>query len=36
MEISLLYDVEEGSTLWPVIHRFLRLLRLALLAGVPA
>jgi membrane protein len=30
MEISLLYDVEEGSTLWPVIHRFLRLLRLAL------
>jgi len=30
MEISLLYDVEEGSTLWPVIRRFLRLLRLAL------
>ncbi|MGH9500814.1 MAG: YihY/virulence factor BrkB family protein [Terriglobales bacterium] len=30
MEISLLYDVEEGSTLWPVIKRFLRLLRLAL------
>src|SRR5579863_5070770 len=29
MEISLLYDVEEGATLWPVIHRFLRLLRLA-------
>src|SRR5215813_12277076 len=30
LEISLLYDVEEGSTLWPVIKRFLRLLRLAL------
>jgi membrane protein len=30
MEISLLYDVDEGSTLWPVIVRFLRLLRLAL------
>ncbi len=30
MEISLVYDVEEGSTLWPVIMRFLRLLRLAL------
>jgi membrane protein len=30
MEISLLYDVEEGSTLWPVIMRFLRLMRLAL------
>ncbi|MGA7380367.1 MAG: YihY/virulence factor BrkB family protein [Terriglobales bacterium] len=29
MEISLLYDVEEGAALWPVIHRFLRLLRLA-------
>ncbi len=29
MEISLLYDVEEGATLWPVIYRFLRLLRLA-------
>jgi membrane protein len=29
-EISLLYDVDEGSTLWPVIVRFLRLLRLAL------
>jgi membrane protein len=30
MEISLLYDVDEGSTLWPVIVRFLRLMRLAL------
>jgi len=28
-EISLLYDVAEGSTMWPVIRRFLRLLRLA-------
>ena len=28
-EISLLYDLPEGSTLWPVIQRFLRLLRLA-------
>lgn len=29
-EISLLYEVPEGATLWPVILRFLRLLRLAL------
>lgn len=29
VEISLLYDLPEGSTLWPVIQRFLRLLRLA-------
>jgi membrane protein len=29
MEISLLYDVEEGATLWPVIYRFMRLMRLA-------
>jgi membrane protein len=29
MEISLLYDVDESATLWPVIYRFLRLLRLA-------
>ena len=29
LEISLLYDLPEGSTLWPVIQRFLRLLRLA-------
>jgi len=29
-EISLLYDLPEGSTLWPVIRRFLGLLRLAL------
>jgi membrane protein len=29
MEISLLYDVDESATLWPVIVRFLRLLRLA-------
>lgn len=28
-EISLLYDVAEGSTFWPVIRRFLILLRLA-------
>ena len=28
-EISLLYDLPEGSTLWPVIQRFLRLMRLA-------
>src|SRR5271167_2126976 len=30
MEISLLYDVDESSTLWPVLMRFMRLLRLAL------
>src|SRR5579871_1007232 len=29
LEISLLYDVAEGSTMWPVIRRFLRLMRLA-------
>jgi membrane protein len=28
-EISLLYEAPEGATLWPVILRFLRLLRLA-------
>lgn len=28
-EISLWYDIPEGSTMWPVIHRFLTLLRLA-------
>jgi membrane protein len=29
-EISLLYEAPEGATLWPVILRFLRLLRLAI------
>lgn len=29
-EISLWYDIPEGSTMWPVIHRFLYLLRMAL------
>ena len=29
MEISLLYDVDDSATLWPVIYRFMRLLRLA-------
>jgi len=29
-EISLLCEAPEGATLWPVIHRFLRLLRLAI------
>jgi len=28
-EISLWYDIPEGSTMWPVIHRFLALLRMA-------
>jgi len=29
-EISLLYEAPEGATLWPLIQRFLRLLRLAI------
>jgi len=29
MEISLLYDVDDSATMWPVIYRFMRLLRLA-------
>jgi membrane protein len=29
LDISLWYDVAEGSTMWPVIHRFFRLMRLA-------
>jgi len=29
LEISLLYDVSDNAALWPGIHRFLRLLRLA-------